>query len=223
MEKQKRKKSKKYKKQLAFLAEKALEELYPAVCSLDYGGEAWKLLVMSRLSAQCTDARVNLISVPLFERYPTLEDMAGADITELEGLVFSTGVYHVKARNIKDMCAMLLERHGGAVPDTMEGLLELPGVGRKIANLILGDVFGKSAVVADTHCIRLSGRIGLTSSKNPAIVERELREVLDPSTSGDFCHRLVHHGRAVCTARSPKCGVCTLRGFCEMGLSMANG
>lgn len=198
----------------AAFAVQTLKKRYPqAVCALQYNGDPWRLLVMARLSAQCTDARVNAVSVPLFARFPTCADMAEAPLDELEALVFSCGVYREKAKNLRDCSAMLQAQYGGRVPDTMEALLALPGVGRKIANLMLGDVFGKPAVVADTHCIRISNRLGLVDSKEPEQVERQLRALLPPEESSDFCHRIVLFGREVCTARSPRCADCPF--LCE--------
>ena len=187
---------------------------YPdAVCSLTYEKD-WQLLFATRLSAQCTDERVNMVTPGLFERWPSLEALAGADIGELEEAVHSCGFFRSKARDIKACAAALLEKHGGVVPDNMEELLALPGVGRKTANLILGDVYGKPAIVADTHCIRISNKLGLTHTKDPHGVETELRALIDPAEGSDFCHRLVMHGRAVCTARSPACEKCVLAPLC---------
>ena len=195
----------------------ALEALYPeAICSLDYRKD-YELLFSTRLAAQCTDERVNKVTPALFARYPTLEALANADVAEVEGYIHSTGFFRAKARDIVAASRMLLEEYGGRVPDTMEDLLRLPGVGRKTANLVLGDIHHKpGVVVADTHCIRISGRLGLTDgSKDPVKVERQLRAVLPPEKSNDFCHRLVLHGRAVCMARAPKCQGCTLRPWCD--------
>ena len=187
---------------------------YPdAVCSLTYEKD-WQLLFATRLSAQCTDERVNMVTPGLFERWPSLEALAGADIEELEEAVHSCGFFRSKARDIKACAAALLEKHGGVVPDNMEELLALPGVGRKTANLILGDVYGKPAIVADTHCIRISNKLGLAHTKDPHGVETELRALIDPAEGSDFCHRLVMHGRAVCTARSPACEKCVLAPLC---------
>lgn len=197
-----------------------LTRLYPAECSLEFAGEGWRLLVMTRLSAQCTDARVNKVCEVLFAEFPTLEALAGAPIEEIERIVYPCGFYRTKARNIKDTCGILVEKYGGRIPDTMEELLELPGVGRKTANLVLAEVYGYAGVVTDTHCIRLSNRLGLSASRNPAVVEKDLRARLDPAISSDFCHRLVFHGRAVCTARKPNCGECELRGECEFYRSL---
>ena len=194
-----------------------LKALYPeAVCSLDYR-KPHELLFATRLAAQCTDERVNKVTPGLYGRFPTLEALANADISEVEELIHSTGFFRAKARDIVAASRMLLDEYGGVVPDTMEDLLRLPGVGRKTANLILGDVYHKpGVVVADTHCIRLSGRLGLTDgSKDPIKVEKQLREVLPPEESNDFCHRLVLHGRAVCMARGPACADCTLRPWCD--------
>jgi len=192
-----------------------LEAFYPEpICALQYKKD-YELLFAARLAAQCTDARVNTITPVLYEKYPTLEALASADITELENIVHPCGFYRVKARDIIAASAMLLGVFNGQVPDTMEDLLRLPGVGRKTANLILGDVFNKPAVVVDTHCIRLSNRIGLVDTKDPVKIETELREVLPPEKSSDFCHRLVLHGRVVCTARKPACSICCLAGICR--------
>ena len=194
-----------------------LKKCYPdAVCSLDYQ-KPHELLFATRLAAQCTDERVNKVTPGLYGRFPTLEALADADISEVEELIHSTGFFRAKARDIVAASRMLLDEYGGVVPDTMEDLLRLPGVGRKTANLILGDVYHKpGVVVADTHCIRLSGRLGLTDgSKDPIKVEKQLREVLPPEESNDFCHRLVLHGRAVCMARGPVCADCTLRPWCD--------
>ena len=195
----------------------ALEELYPdAACALQYDNDPWRLLVMGRLSAQCTDARVNIVCRELFSVYPDCDAMAEADLPTLEKLVFSCGVYKIKAANIRDFSVLIRDRFGGRVPDTMEDLLTLPGVGRKIANLILGDIYHKPAIVADTHCIRLSNRLGFSCSKDPVQVERALLPLIPPEKSSDFCHRLVWFGREVCTARAPGCSSCPLRakGLC---------
>ena len=193
----------------------ALKTLYPdALCSLDYEKD-YELLFSVRLAAQCTDARVNLVTPALFARYPTLEAFAAADVDEVGTYVQSCGFWRAKARDIVLASQMLLRDYGGRVPDTMEELLKLPGVGRKTANLLLGDLYGApGAVVCDTHCIRISNRLGLAKGKEPEKVERQLRAVLPPEESSDFCHRLVLHGRAVCTARNPKCAVCSLAPWC---------
>ena len=195
-----------------------LEEQYPeAVCALEYAGEPWKLLIMGRLSAQCTDKRVNEVCKDLFSRYPTPESLAAAELAELEEIVRPCGLYRVKAKNIRDECVMLGGEFGGRLPDTMGELLRLPGVGRKIANLLLGDVYGKPAIVADTHCIRICGRLGFYSEslKDPDKVERILAAIIEPEKQSDFCHRLVSFGRDVCTARAPKCESCPLAGNCR--------
>lgn len=193
-----------------------LEDEYPlAECTLDFRKD-YELLFSVRLAAQCTDERVNMITPALFERFPTLESFAEADVQEVEKYIHSCGFFRAKARDIVLCAQALIERHGGKVPDTMEELVKLPGVGRKTANLILGDVFGKPAVVVDTHCIRLSNRMGLVDNlKDPVKIERELRKILPPEKSSDFCHRLVHHGRAVCTARKPECERCCVRHVCK--------
>ena len=192
-----------------------LEECYPEpLCALEFKKD-YELLFAARLAAQCTDARVNTVTPVLFKKYPSLEALAGADIGEMEKIVHSCGFYRVKARDIIAASAMLIGVFDGRVPDTMEELLRLPGVGRKTANLILGDVFGKPAVVVDTHCIRLTNRIGFVDVKDPVKIETKLRDVLPPEKSSDFCHRLVLHGRAVCTARNPVCGNCRIAGVCR--------
>lgn len=203
------------KQEIADLACAELEKLYPgAQCTLDYG-EPYQLMMATRLAAQCTDARVNAVTKTLFKKYPTLQAFADADLAELEQDVKPCGFYHTKAKSLKEMAGQLINNFGGEVPSTMEELLTLSGVGRKTANLILGDVFGKPAVVTDTHCIRISGRLGLTSNKEPAKVEKDLVKLLPPETSSDFCHRTVQFGRDICRARSPKCGECPLNYFCR--------
>ena len=205
------------KKERAGAVVEALKALYPeGICSLNYP-KPYELLFSVRLAAQCTDERVNLVTPALFARYPTLEALAEADVSEVEGYIHSTGFFRAKARDIVAASRMLLERFGGRVPDNMEDLLELPGVGRKTANLILGDVYHvPGVVVADTHCIRISGKLGLTDgTKDPGKVEKQLRACLPPEESNDFCHRLVLHGRAVCRARKPDCPNCTLRPWCD--------
>ncbi len=195
----------------------ALEAEYPgAQCSLDYGKD-YELLFSVRLAAQCTDERVNKVTPALFARFPTLEAFAAADVAEVEDYVRTCGFFRGKARDIVLCAQALLDRFGGKVPGTMEELLTLPGVGRKTANLILGDIFGApGAVVVDTHCIRLSNRMGLVDGlKEPEKIERALREILPPEKSNDFCHRLVLHGRAVCDARRPACERCCVRQYCR--------
>ena len=207
------------KKQRAALAVEALKTLYPdAVCSLN-AADPLQLLIATRLSAQCTDARVNMVTPALFARFPTLEDFAAATPEEVGEYIRSCGLYKTKAQDIVAACVMLRDVYGGVMPDTVEELTKLPGIGRKTANLMCGDVFGKPAVVADTHCIRITGRIGLTDgSKDPYKVEMQLKKVLPPEESNAFCHRIVHFGRDICTARSPKCGECTLAAFCKSAL-----
>ena len=185
-----------------------------APCALHYSKD-YELMIAVRLSAQCTDARVNLVTPGLFAAYPTLEAMAGADIADVERHVHSCGFYKHKARDIVLACQMLLQKHGGKVPGTMEELLELPGVGRKTANLLLGDLYGApGSVVCDTHCIRICGRLGLSQGKDPEKVERQLRGILPSEESSDFCHRIVLFGREICTARNPKCSECPLSMHC---------
>ena len=204
------------KKEKALRIIEALKEDYPdALCAL-HSQKDYELMIAVRLSAQCTDERVNLITPALFERFPTLESFAEADVAEVEQLVHSCGFYKHKARDIVLACQMLLRDYGGRVPDSMEELLKLPGVGRKTANLLLGDLYGvPGSVVCDTHCIRICGKLGLTDgAKDPAKCEEQLRAVLPPEESSDFCHRIVLHGRAVCTARRPACERCSLAPFC---------
>ena len=192
-----------------------LEEKYPqSLCALHYRKD-YELLIAVRLSAQCTDARVNQVTPALFAAYPTLEAMAAAPIADVENYVRSCGFYKHKARDIVLACQMLLRDYGGKVPGTMEELLKLPGVGRKTANLLLGDIYGvPGSVVCDTHCIRICGRLGLSQGKEPEKVEKQLRAILPPEESSDFCHRIVLFGREICTARNPKCGQCPLALFC---------
>ena len=195
---------------------RALKKDYPeALCALE-SRKDYELMIAVRLSAQCTDARVNLVTPALFERFPTLEAFAQADVEEVERYIHSCGFYKHKARDIVLACQMLLSDYGGRVPDSMEELLKLPGVGRKTANLLLGDLYGQEgAVVCDTHCIRICNLLGLASSKDPARVEQQLRAILPPKESSDFCHRIVLHGRAVCVARAPRCGLCSLAPWCK--------
>ncbi len=195
-----------------------LKKLYPdAICSLDYQKD-YELLFSVRLAAQCTDARVNLVTPALFERFPTLEAFAAATPDEVGEYVRSCGFWRAKARDIVGSAQMLLSDFGGRVPDNMDDLLRLPGVGRKTANLILGDVYGQEGYVCDTHCIRITGRLGITDgSKDPLKVEQQLRKVIPPEESSDFCHRMVLHGRALCMARAPQCGDCPLRELCDYG------
>lgn len=195
-----------------------LKEQYPASCSL-VACKDYELLFATRLAAQCTDARVNIVTEQLYKKWPTLEAIAQSDPEELEQVVKPCGLYRVKARDIRACAQVLLDRHGGKVPDTMEQLLALPGVGRKTANLMLGDLFGKPAVVTDTHCIRIAGRLGLTKHKEPFKVEQDLRQLILPEDQNDTCHRFVHFGRDICTARSPQCGRCFLTDLCPSCLA----
>ena len=193
-----------------------LEEYPLADCTLDWRKD-YELLFSVRLAAQCTDERVNKITPALFERFPTLEAFAGADVEEVEKYVHSTGFYRAKARDIVACAQMLLKKHGGKVPGTMEELVALPGVGRKTANLILGDVYKvPGSTVVDTHCIRISNRLGLVDgTKDPVKIEMALRQILPPEHSSDFCHCIVLHGRAVCDARKPQCEKCCLKHLCQ--------
>ncbi len=196
----------------------ALAEFYPeSGCTLAYGGEPWKLLVMARLSAQCTDARVNEVCRVLFARYSTPEALAAADLSELEELVRPCGLFHVKARDIREECRVLATEWGGVLPSDEEELLRLPGVGRKIANLLRGDLFGIPGIVADTHCIRVSARLGLTApgESSPSRTERALGSLLPPEEQTAFCHRVVDFGREICTARAPRCAACPLASLCD--------
>ncbi|MBQ4320962.1 MAG: endonuclease III [Oscillospiraceae bacterium] len=196
----------------------ALEKEYPmAECTLDHN-EAYELLVGVRLAAQCTDARVNMVTPALFAAYPTAEDMAKAEPEDIEPYIRSCGFYRGKAKDIVGAARMVVNDFGGRVPDNMDDLLKLPGVGRKSANLILGDVYHvPGAVVVDTHCIRLTNRIGLVAVKEPEKIETALRKILPPEKSSDFCHRMVYHGRAVCDARKPECSNCCIRKWCKTG------
>ncbi len=204
------------KKQLTLKSVEALKEAYPeAICSLVYS-DPLQLLIATRLSAQCTDARVNLVTPELFSKYKTLDDLANAEVEDVERIIRSCGFYHDKARDIVGIAKKIKSDFGGKVPSTIEDLTSLPGVGRKTANLIMGDVFhAPSSVVTDTHLIRISNRIGLVDTKDPKKVEFELRKLLPPDESNDFCHRTVLHGRAVCTARKAHCDICTLKDFCK--------
>ena len=218
MQKQRKKEDKSMtKKELALEIIRRLKEEYPQTdCTLEYN-EAWKLLVSVRLAAQCTDARVNVVVQDLYAKFPTLESLAQAPVEEIEAIVKPCGLGHSKARDISACMKVLLEQYEGRVPDQMDALLALPGVGRKSANLVLGDVFGKPAIVTDTHCIRLVNRMGLVDGiKEPGKVEKELWKLIPPEEGNDFCHRLVDHGRAVCTARTrPYCEKCCLADICR--------
>lgn len=205
------------KKQLALEVIERLKKEYPdAGCTLDYD-QAWKLLVSVRLAAQCTDARVNVVVEGLFDKYPSIEALADADVDDIERIVHPCGLGRSKARDISACMKMLRDVYGGKIPEDFNALLKLPGVGRKSANLIMGDVFGKPAIVTDTHCIRLTNRIGLVDGiKEPKKVEMELWKIVPPEEGSDFCHRLVYHGREVCTARtSPYCDKCCLKDICK--------
>lgn len=207
--------------ELGLCAVARLKVLYPdAQCTLDADRDPWKLLVMGRLSAQCTDARVNIVCKDLFARFPTPESMAYADLSEIEALVRPCGFYRAKAANIRDSSRILVEQFGGRLPDTMEELLRFPGVGRKIANLLLGDVYGKPAIVTDTHCIRICGRLGFypESLKDPVRIEQILIPLIPPEESAAFCHRIVDFGRDVCRAQSPRCEGCPLADICAHNL-----
>ncbi len=203
------------KEEIALKACDILEEYYPeSVCALHYS-KPYELLIAVRLSAQCTDARVNIVTKTLFQKYPTLESFADASLEELEQDVKPCGFYRTKAKSIIEMAQRLITVYNSQIPDTMEELLTLPGVGRKTANLILGDVYGQPAIVTDTHFIRITGRLGLTASKDPEKVERDLRPLIPPERSSDFCHRIVQFGRDVCAARKPRCGECRMQEFCD--------
>lgn len=203
------------KKQIALNAVEALKKAYPdAICSLD-AGNPLELLIATRLSAQCTDARVNLVTPVLFEKYKTTEDYAAADADDIAEIIHSCGFFRQKSKDIVGIAQKIISDFGGKVPDNIEDLTTLPGVGRKTANLICGDVYGKPAVVADTHLIRISNRLGLVATKDPYKVEIELKKLLPPEESNDFCHRCVLHGRAVCDSRKPKCESCTMSEFCK--------
>ena len=203
------------KKQIAINAVEALKKSYPdAICSLN-AGNPLELLIATRLSAQCTDARVNLVTPALFEKYKTTEDYAAADADDIAEIIHSCGFFRQKSKDIVGIAQKILSDFDGKVPDNIEDLTSLPGVGRKTANLICGDVYGKPAVVADTHLIRISNRLGLVSTKDPFKVEIELKKLLPPEESNNFCHRCVLHGRAVCDSRKPLCEKCTMNEFCK--------
>ena len=186
---------------------------YMKNCSLDYK-KPHELMIAGRLSAQCTDARVNIVTKELFAKYKTIEDFANADVADIEEIIRPCGLYKTKARSIVAMCRQIMDNFGGEIPDTIEKLTTLAGIGRKTANLVMGDVFHKPAVVTDTHCIRICGRLGLTKNKEPAKVEEDLRKILPPERSSDFCHRLVLFGREYCKARGERCSECPLLDIC---------
>lgn len=203
------------KQEKALLAVEKLEKRYPlAECSL-VAGKPHELLIATRLSAQCTDARVNIVTKPLFEKYTSIEEFAEADIADVENIIRSCGLYKTKARDIVNMCIMLREKFDSQVPDSIEKLTKLPGIGRKTANLIMGDIYGQPAVVTDTHLIRISNRLGLVDTKDPYKVEMALKKLLPPEKSSDFCHRIVHFGRDVCKAPTPKCDICEMQEICK--------
>lgn len=203
------------KKQRAVSCVEALKKEYPdAICSLVYD-DPLQLIIAVRLSAQCTDERVNKVTPQLFERFPDIDSFCAGEVEEIEELVHSCGFFRAKARDIKNMCIMLRDEYNGILPDTVEELTKLPGVGRKTANLIVGDVYKKPAVVADTHLIRITNLLGLVETKDPKKVELELKKILPPEESNDFCHRCVLHGRAVCIARRPQCHKCCMNEFCK--------
>lgn len=207
------------KKEKALLAVQALKKKYPdSICSLN-AENPLQLIIATRLSAQCTDARVNLVTPELFAKYKTVEDFASADVADIEKIVHSCGFFRAKARDIIGMCQKMISDFGGEVPSTIEELTSLPGVGRKTANLIVGDVYGKPAVVADTHLIRISNLLGLVATKDPFKVEMQLRELLPPEESNDFCHRCVLHGRDTCISGRPKCSECEMKDFCSFAQS----
>jgi endonuclease-3 len=194
-----------------------LKDHYPDTCSLE-AHKPYELLFATRLSAQCTDARVNLVTAVLYDRFPTLEALASADLEELCEIIKPCGLFRTKANDIKNAAIMLLEQYNGVVPNTMEDLLKLPGIGRKTANLILSDVYGHPAIVADTHCIRISNKLGLTTKdcgKDPYKVEMALKKVIEPTEQASLCHRFVHFGRDICTARNPQCSICPLNHLCS--------
>lgn len=206
------------KKQRAALAVEALEKQYPdAICSLEYT-DPLQLLIATRLAAQCTDARVNMVTPALFNRFKNVDDFANAQISQVEEYIKSCGLYKTKAKDIVLMAQALRDNFGGVVPDTVEELITLPGIGRKTANLVVGDIYGKPSVVVDTHCIRITHRLGLHQMKDAKKIEFLLRDLLPPEKSNDFCHRLVLHGRAVCDARKPKCDQCCMKEFCKQDI-----
>lgn len=210
--------TKKEKKEKIARVVSALKEVYPvAKCSLEYDGDGWKLLIMGRLSAQCTDERVNIVCKDLFKKYPSASALAQGDIAEIEEIVKPCGLFRVKAKNIKDASYRLVNDYSGELPDTMEELLKFEGVGRKVANLLLGDLFNKPAIVADTHCMRINGRLGMyrEGMKDPNKTERILSELIEPSEQSDYCHRMVLFGREYCKAQSPKCDRCPIKTICK--------
>jgi len=211
------------KKERAALAVEALEKYYPEVgCSLNHSTPL-EMLLATQMSAQCTDASVNKVTEKLFKKYTCAEDFANADLAELQNDIRSIGLYRNKSKNIIACCRMIIDRYNGEVPSTMEELLTLPGTGRKTANLILGEIFGQPAVVVDTHCIRLTNRIGLVNTEVPEKIEMELKKLIPPDKQLDTCHRFVWYGREICSARSPKCEQCSLNSFCKFGMKNKKG
>lgn len=211
------------KQEIANLAIKELEKIYPDIdCTLTYS-KPYELMFAARLAAQCTDARVNIVTKTLFVKYPDLQAFANANLEELEQDVRPCGFYHTKAKSLKEMARQILEDFGGELPDNMDDLLKLHGIGRKTANLVMGDIYKKPAVVTDTHCIRITGRLGLTEHKEPPKVEKDLKELLPPEISSHFCHQTVQFGRDVCRARAPKCWECPLNYFCRYYANMKKG
>lgn len=210
--------TKKQKKEKLAKVVEALKAVYPeAKCSLEYEGDPWKLLIMGRLSAQCTDERVNIVCRELFHVFPTAESLAQGELEKIEEIVKPCGLFRVKAKSIKDASIRLVRDYGGVLPSTMEELLEFEGVGRKVANLLLGDLFGKPAIVADTHCMRINGRLGIypEGQKDPAKTEKILSELIEPKEQSDYCHRMVLFGRDYCRAKSPKCDTCPIKNICK--------
>lgn len=202
-------------KQRTLEAIERLEQKYPdAICSLEYT-IPHELLIATRLAAQCTDARVNMVTPTLFGKYPTVKALAEADVQDIAAIIHSCGFYKTKSQDIVNMCRMMISDFGGEVPDNLDDLIKLPGIGRKTANLVVGDIFGKPAIVCDTHCIRITNLLGITTTKDPAKVEEQLRPLLPTDKSNDFCHRLVLFGREVCIARRPQCGSCPLSDICK--------
>ena len=217
--------TKKEKRERIALIIEELKKIYPdAICALEFGGEPWKLLVMGRLSAQCTDARVNIVCRELFAKFPTCETLARASYEEIEEIIRPCGLFRTKAQSIKDACTMLIDEYNGELPDDMDELLKFPGVGRKIANLLLGDIFHKPAIVADTHMIRICGRFGMypQKQKDPHKVEIIMSALVEESEQSDLCHRIVQFGRDTCSARAPKCAECQISHLCEMGRKVNN-
>lgn len=196
----------------------ALKSVYPeAKCSLEYENDPWKLLIMGRLSAQCTDERVNIVCKELFEKFPCADDLANASIEEIEKIIKPCGLFRVKSKNIKDASIRLVRDYGGRLPDTMDELLKFEGVGRKVANLLLGDLFNKPAIVADTHCMRINGRLGIYKNgmKDPLKTEKILSELIEPQEQSDYCHRMVLFGRDFCRAQAPRCEICPIKHICK--------